>query len=129
MTERMTAAEFSRTRGAIPQARNKFGAQRTKVDGQTFHSKKEATRYCDLRNLQRGGEITRLQCQAPFHLVGANGPLLNESGKQITYIADFVYLDVRSGARIIEDTKGFKTPEYLLKKAIMRSMGHEILET
>lgn len=36
-----------------------------------------------------------------------------------TYVADFVY--VQDGKTIVEDTKGFRTKEYELKKKMMRA--------
>ena len=35
------------------------------------------------------------------------------------YIADFSYFDCDSGQITVEDAKGFKTPEYRLKKKLM----------
>ena len=44
-----------------------------------------------------------------------------------TYVADFVYL--QDGKTIVEDTKGFRTKEYELKKKMMRAfLGIEIKE-
>ncbi|MBP0484651.1 DUF1064 domain-containing protein [Sagittula salina] len=107
--------------------RHKYGARATVVDGIKFPSVKEAERWCDLLNLQRSGHIRDLRRQVKFQLVGASGPLLDDRGQQIVYIADFVY--VEAGQAIIEDSKGFLTPAYRLKKAIMRGMGYEIRET
>lgn len=35
------------------------------------------------------------------------------------YVADFVYIDKRSGEKIVEDTKGFKTKDYIIKRKLM----------
>lgn len=105
---------------------NKFSASKVTVDGITFDSKREAARWFDLCNLQRAREIFDLQRQVRFWLVGQGGTLISDSGRRLSYIADFVY--IRGNSQIIEDAKGFATPEYKLKKAIMRSMGHEIVE-
>jgi hypothetical protein len=55
-------------------------------------------------------------------------PLKYDSGRVAKYRADFRYYCHRRVKRIVEDVKGFKTPEYKLKKAILRSMGVEVIE-
>ena len=52
-------------------ATSKYHAKKTTYQGQTFDSKKEATRYQELRLLQLAGEITDLQRQVPFLLIPA----------------------------------------------------------
>jgi hypothetical protein len=39
--------------------------------------------------------------------------------RKTMYIADFCYFDCDSRQNIVEDTKGFRTPEYRLKKKMM----------
>lgn len=98
----------------MPTSRSKYRAVRTVVDGVTFHSKREATRYGQLRLLERAGEVRELELQPKFPLYVArasNGELV----KVADYIADFRYRD-RSGAVVIEDVKGYsKEPYYRLK--------------
>lgn len=97
--------------------RHKFNAQPTEVDGIRFDSKKEATRYRELKLRERAGEIVGLTLQPAFTLHSANGVAIG------TYKADFAYNELRgrigsnagSGA-IVEDVKGFKTPLYRWKK-------------
>jgi hypothetical protein len=89
---------------------SKYGNRRTTVDGIMFASQREATRYAELILLARAGQIRELELQPrfPFH-VG--------NQRVFTYIADFSYFDrQRDGARIVEDVKGVRTREYLLKK-------------
>jgi hypothetical protein len=101
---------------------SKYGAQRTEVDGITFASKKEARRYGELKLLQRAGTIRDLKLQPRFPLT-VNGRLV------CTYVGDFEYLTVPIGARIVEDAKGFKTPEYKLKAKLFKALnGFEITE-
>ena len=38
---------------------------------------------------------------------------------EISYIADFVYQDARTGETIVEDSKGFRTDAYILKRKLM----------
>lgn len=108
--------------------RAKYGNRKTVVDGIKFDSAKESKRWGELCLLRRGGEITDLQRQVRFPLVGMNGPILTAAGKQAHYVADFRYLDMRTLAHVIEDAKGFRTKEYLLKRAIMAAMGLTIKE-
>ena len=82
-----------------------------------FDSKKEANRYAELALMQRAGVIQNLRRQVKFELI----PAQYIDGKCVfrscSYIADFVY--EQNGETVIEDTKGFKTPEYIIKKKLM----------
>jgi len=88
------------------------------VDGIRFASKKEASRYGDLKLMEKAGLIDQLELQPKY-------PLHVNGHKICTYIADFRYMDVETGTRIVEDAKGFKTPAYKLKKKLMKVI-HEI---
>ncbi|MBM2322680.1 MULTISPECIES: DUF1064 domain-containing protein [Marivita] len=126
MTTKMTAAEFNDMKKP---AANKFGARRTRVDGELFDSASEAKRWGELRYLEMEGSIRDLRRQVDFPLKGPSGPLLTDKGREIVYRADFVYCDTKTGDCVIEDRKGHPTPEYKLKKAIMAAMGLKIIET
>jgi hypothetical protein len=102
--------------------RSKYGAQKTVVDGITFDSKKEAKRYQELKLLERSGEISHLELQPSFKLFCGNEPIKFDSGRQAVYKADFAYFDYKVNRRVIEDAKGFRTPEYKLKRAIVHAM-------
>lgn len=127
--ERLTAAELrklqSTSKGGVQRV---AGAQRTTVDGITFDSKREADRYSDLKMMERAGLIHNLTLQHKIALHGRDGPILTPTGRQMHYIADFVYEDGVSRAMIIEDAKGHPTEIYTLKKAILAAMGVEIVE-
>ena len=100
---------------------NKYKAKPTVIDGIRFASKKESLRYCELRLLEKAREITHLELQPKYELI------VNEI-KVGTYIADFKYFE--EGEWVTEDTKGFKTPVYKLKKKLMKAIhGIEIRET
>ena len=94
---------------------NKYGAQKTVVDGITFASKAEARRYMDLRLLERGREISELKTQVRYDFI-LNGINIG------FYKADFTYVDCASRKTIVEDVKGMATPVYRLKKKLMRAM-------
>jgi hypothetical protein len=94
-----------------PTKKHKYAAQKTEVNGIVFDSKKEARRYKELLLLIKAGEIGLLELQVAYEL--------NEGGTHsLKYIADFVYM-TKEGLKIVEDSKGFKTKEYLKKKRLM----------
>jgi hypothetical protein len=101
--------------------RTKYGNQKTEYDGHKFDSKKEARRYQDLKIMEQAGAISNLKLQVRFPLT-IGGILI------CTYVSDFTY---KEGSReCVEDTKGFKTPEYKLKKKLMKAIhGIEIIES
>ena len=105
----------------------KYHNQKTIIDGIKFDSKKEANRWCELQLLEKAGIISNLQRQVTFELI----PRQLENGKVIEkalkYIADFVYDE--NGQQVVEDCKGFKTKEYLIKRKIMLYKGIKIKET
>lgn len=92
---------------------NKFKAKITTIDGIKFDSKKEASRYCELKILERAGQIQDLQMQVKYELIPKQ-----DGERACTYIADFVYAD-ENGQTIVEDTKGFKTKDYIIKRKLM----------
>ena len=80
----------------------------------TYDSKKEARRHRELLLLQRAGKITNLERQVKFELIPKQ-----DGERACTYVADFVYNLVDTGERVVEDTKGFKTEVYRIKKKLM----------
>lgn len=101
--------------------RPKYRNVKTKVDGITFDSKRESVRYCELKLLAKTRKITDLRLQVPY-VIRVNGE------KICKYIADFVYNE--DGNEIVEDVKGVRTREYILKRKLMKAVyGIEIRET
>lgn len=107
---------------------NKYGNKKIVRDGMTFDSLKEYRRFGELSLLLRAGAITDLERQVEFELIpcqrepdiiGVRGGV--KKGKVIekkcSYIADFVYKE--NGKTIVEDTKGFKTKDYIIKRKLM----------
>lgn len=101
----------------------KYGNKKIQLDGILFDSKKEANRYCELKLLEHCGKIAELQLQKEFVLIPAQ---YEGDGKQrkcveraVKYKADFYYFDFDTGRYVCEDTKGFKTKEYILKRKMM----------
>lgn len=101
----------------------KFNAKRTKADGYSFDSLAEYARYVALKLLSRSNAIYDLR----VHPVYA----LEVSGRRIcNYEADFSYrewhdLATSSSVRnvlVVEDVKGFATPEYKIKRELFRAL-------
>lgn len=111
--------EIAKKRTKVSKYRNK----KTEIDGIVFDSVKEANRYKELLILLKVGEIGQLELQVPYEL--------NEGGEfSYKYVADFVYIDARTGQKIVEDTKGCRTREYLKKRRLMKKIyGIVIHET
>ncbi|AKG94553.1 hypothetical protein Shpa_42 [Paracoccus phage Shpa] len=108
----------------------KFGNVPQEVDGIKFDSMKEAARWGALKLLENAGLIRDLKRQVRFPLEGRDGPIrFKPSNRPAVYVADFTYFDVPKGVQIIEDAKGYRTPEYKLKRAILAAQGVEIIET
>lgn len=97
---------------------SKYHSRKITIDNQTFDSMKEFGRWKDLQRLLGAGVITDLKRQVKFELIPSQK---NEFGKVIerpvTYVADFVY--AKNGKQIVEDVKGFKTKEYVIKRKLM----------
>lgn len=96
---------------------SKYKNKKTVVDGITFDSKKEASRYLELKKLKDAGLIDDLELQVKFVLIPKQ-----EGERECSYIADFVYKDKQTGETIVEDVKPsprYKTDVYKIKKKLM----------
>lgn len=97
----------------------KYNNKKITVDGQIFDSKKEANRYKELRLLEKAGAIKDLRMQVKFTLIPAQRD--EATGKVVerecSYKADFVYEE--DGKTVVEDVKGFRTKEYVIKRKLM----------
>ena len=120
-------------------AYKKYHNIKTKTfDGIEFDSRKEARRWNELKLLERAKEIKDLQRQVKYVLIPAqyetieryskDGKRLKDGTKLIeretSYVADFVYLDTKTGETVVEDTKGVKTKDYILKRKMMLYFHH-----
>lgn len=92
----------------------------SKVAG--YDSKKEKERADILKVLQNAGHISNLKEQVKFELIPSQYAMLNGKRrcveKSCLYIADFTYVD-KSGNYVVEDTKGFRTKDYVIKRKLM----------
>lgn len=120
--------------------KNKYHAKKVSICGIEFDSKKEGMRYLLLKDMERTGEISDLQLQVPFELLPAiyRDEVVHLKTKDkverrlvqraVHYVADFVYTD-KDGNTHVEDTKGLRLPDYILKKKMMLALkGIEITE-
>lgn len=99
----------------------KYRNRKTQIENIVFDSQKEAQRYCELKLLEKKGEISQLQRQVSFELIPAEVGANKKKLRSIVYLADFVYLTKKNGMlqKHIEDVKGVKTAVYRLKKRLM----------
>lgn len=105
----------------------KYNNVKVEIDGIKFDSKREAKRYSELKLMEKGKVIDGLQLQVPFELIPSQkGGLRKEL--PMKYIADFVYYDTEKRKTVIEDTKGVKTKDYVIKRKLMKLNGNEITE-
>lgn len=117
--------------------KSKYHSRKITRDGITFDSRKEYMRFCELHLLEKAGAITELKRQVEFELIPAQfeevptgefykrGERKGQSKmkrvcveQSVKYVADFVYTDEK-GATIVEDTKGYKTKDYIIKRKLM----------
>ena len=114
---------------------NKYGNKKVIIDGEVFDSKREYYRYMDLKLLETCGAISDLKRQVVYELI----PVQREKStkvykkgrkkgqpiegkiieKSVTYIADFVYTDTTTGKEVVEDAKGMRTRDYIIKRKLM----------
>ena len=114
----------------------KYNSIQTKTfDGIVHDSKREASRWTKLKLLEKAGITSDLQRQVKFDLLptqyeectevykrGKNKGKLKQ-GKVIelgvSYVADFVYIDNATNKMVVEDAKGVRTKDYILKRKMM----------
>lgn len=118
---------------------NKYHNKKTYTsDGILHDSRHEAERWSELLLLQRAGKIRDLERQVRFELVPAyfeelytgefyqrgarKGELKKKRvcvEKSVVYVADFVYTDNNTAEQVVEDAKGDRTKEYIIKRKLM----------
>lgn len=83
-----------------------------------YDSKREAKRAQELKFMQMDGQISELREQVKFELVPSQKLGGKVVERAVTYTADFVYRD-KTGAVVVEDSKGFKTQQYVIRRKLM----------
>lgn len=115
---------------------NKFHNQKTARGALLFDSKREADRYDELLLMERSGMIRELKLQPEFTLQEAFTTESGERVQAIRYRADFSYQRRTAPdcngefywIPVVEDVKGVRTKEYLLKRKMMLERGIRITE-
>lgn len=114
---------------------SKYKNQKIVTEDGKFDSKREYKHWLYLKQMQEDGKISFLQRQVKFELVPSQklpNPYMEKgrmkkTERAVTYIADFVY--VKDGVVIVEDSKGFVTDVYSIKKKLMlERFGIQIVE-
>ena len=110
--------------------KSQYNNQTPTFCGQKFDSIRELQRYKKLLTLEKSGKIENLERQVKFILIPTqrdeNGKLLE---REVSYYADFVYTDAKTGLLIVEDVKGVKTDAYIIKRKLMLALyGIQIKE-
>ena len=104
--------------------KSKYGNKKTTIDGFVFDSKREATRYQQLKLIVRAGVISDLTLQ-PSYMLQESFKINGKTIRAIKYVADFKY--VENGVTIVEDVKGCLTDVYKLKKKLfLFKYGNEL---
>ena len=99
-------------------SRSKYRNKKTTINGITFDSKWESERYLYLKSLEKAGRIKDLELQPRYNI------LVNDQ-KICAYVADFKYNKENADGiweHIVEDAKGVETPEFKLKKKLMKAI-------
>lgn len=125
--------------------KSKFRNIKTRAsDGTVSDSIKEARRGEVLLQLQRQGKITDLRRQVRYELIPAQYETYERYGKKgqrlkdgvrclerkVEYVADFVYTIAETGENVVEDAKGVRTKDYIIKRKLMLAVhGIRIKET
>lgn len=109
-----------------------------------WDSELEFYRYLFLLNAEKKGLISGLQRQVRFELVPSQREttMIDKETKRgvvrktktyvverpVDYTADFVYVKADTGLTVIEDTKGYRTQDYIIRRKLMRWQGNPIRE-
>lgn len=121
--------------------KQKYHNKKVTVNGIAFDSRKEARRYTELCLAVRAGKISDLKTQVEYELIPAQyeeiptgeiylrgekkGELKKKRvcvEKAVKYVADFVY--TVHGKTVVEDTKGMRTKDYIIKRKLMLYVHH-----
>lgn len=113
---RMTTAELRKELAAAKPS--KYRNKAVVIDGIRFASQAEGKRYRELKLLEKVGKITNLRLQERI-------PLMANSVKICTYVADFAYWVNREP--VVEDVKGVLTDVFKLKARLFyANFGYDI---
>ena len=120
MTNYLSQSQIRKmVRQRIKPKQPKYGNHKVVVDGEKVaDSKHEYSRLCELKVLQRAGEIKDLQLQVKYQLIPSQ-KICGKTERGVSYIADFVYW-TKDNQLICEDAKGHRTDAYIIKRKMMK---------
>jgi hypothetical protein len=102
---------------------SKYNARKVHYNGMVFASEMEFRRYLQLKLLEKAGQISDLKRQVEYELIPKQ---YTKEGKHaernVCYNADFVYYDHIRGCEVVEDAKGKRTADYVIKRKLMLYM-------
>jgi len=113
---------------AKPKKMAKYRNTKCEHEGIKFDSLKERSHWFDLVQRQARGEIRDLRLQVAFELTPRKRRDDGKWERASNYVADFVYIDVATGAQVVEDVKSpatRKNPAYVQKRKQMLAV-HDI---
>jgi hypothetical protein len=127
MTGSITAKEYRARHGFAKDEpkRPKYRNEKQMVDGIRFDSKREASRYLELKMAEQHGRIRNLKLQYVY-------PIVIDGVRVCDYVADFRYEELSDGAwmPVVEDSKGMRTDVYRIKRKLMLAVhGITVRET
>jgi hypothetical protein len=104
----------------------KYKNETQTVDGISFHSKKEAAYYSQLKIEKRCGLIKSFERQVSFDLFGASPKAMKFEGVRVcAHIVDFV-VTLKDGSKEIREVKGFATDVWDLKRKLFEANYPEL---
>jgi hypothetical protein len=107
--------------GTLFNRRSKFNAKKAYCSNAHKHdSKREAARCDELHVLSSACVISDLIIHPQFWFVINGQQVKHENGRRVGYKPDFSYTE--NGQEIVEDVKGFVTPDFTLRKAMFKAL-------
>ena len=97
----------------------KYKNKKIIINGEVFQSKKEGQRWVELCILEQGSLISELRRQVKFVLIPSQKIDGKVVERECAYYADFVYKDNETGETVVEDSKGMRTKDYIIKRKLM----------
>ncbi len=94
---------------------NKYRAKKVTADGYTFDSQAEYKRYCELKLLEKAGQISHFSVHPRFELVVC-GQVIGR------YTPDFYYVDEVLKKETVEDVKGVMTRDASIRIRVFQAL-------
>ena len=99
-------------------AYGRFYAKKVEADGYKFDSDMEYQRYLLLKELEQDKKIANLKIHPCYELQEAYISYDGRKVKPLNYEADFEYYDMATDKLIVEDVKGFATPDFEIHRKL-----------